>query len=320
MKTMGFLISTKENEKRRAILPQQIENIKNRDLIFIEQGYGEVLGFKDSDYENKGVKVITRDGVLEKDIICDPKIGDADYLSNLRGNQTIFGYVHAVQNRDITDKIISKSLTAIAWEEMFEEGRHVFWRNNELAGEAAIMHAFNLYGKLPYECKVAIIGKGNIARGATRILNSLGAEIIVFDRKMEGLLRKEIGNFDVVVNAILWDTNRRDHIIYTEDIKRMKKNSMIIDISCDRAGGIETSIPTTLENPTYFVEGVLHYVVDHTPAIIYQTATKAFGEQIVRYIDDLIENKIESNDTIKNALIVKEGVIIDQKIINFQGR
>ena len=320
MKTLGFLMSTKENEKRRALLPEQISKIKHKNYLHFEQGYGELLGYTDNDYIKQGVSIASKKQIMTKDIVCDPKIGDADYLSELKDNQTIFGYVHAVQNRTITDMIIEKSLTAIAWEEMYDSGRHVFWRNNELAGEAAIMHAFTICGRMPYECKVALIGRGNVARGAYRILSSLGAEIVVYDRKMESLLRKEIADYDVIVNGVTWDTSRKDHVIYREDLKQMKNRSIIIDISCDKAGCIETSVPTTIENPVYFSEGILHYVCDHTPTILYHTASKAFGDELVRYMDYIVEENFESNDTIKNAVIIKNGIVLDEKINNYQKR
>ena len=94
------------------------------------------------------------------------------------------------------------------------------------------------------------------------------------------------------------------------DLKRMKKNSMIIDVSCDKCGSIESSIPTTIEDPTYLVEGILHYVVDHTPSIVFYTASKAFGDVIVNYIDEILEDNNYLNDTIKDATIIKSGVII----------
>lgn len=309
MRTMGFLKSTKENEKRIVLLPEQLGEIKNKSYLYFEKGYGESLGHTDEEYLAQGVSVLSKSEVITKDVICDPKVGDAEYLADLKENQTIFGYVHALQNIDIKNKIVDNSLTAIAWEEMYEDGRHVFWRNNELAGESAVMHAFTMYGKLPYECKVAVIGKGNIARGACRILYSLGAEVVVYDRKMENLIRKKINEYDVIVNGVSWDISRKDHIIYGEDLKRMKKNSMIIDISCDRAGCVESSIPTTIESPTYFSEGVLHYVVDHTPSLLFYTASKAFGDVLVEYVDEIIEDAVYSNDTIKNATIIKSGVV-----------
>lgn len=98
---------------------------------------------------------------------------------------------------------------------------------------------------------------GNTARGAIKVLNMLGAEVMQYDRRSEALFQEELPNYDVVVNCILWDVMRTDHILYRTDLARMKKNSMIIDVSCDRCGGIEASVPTTIENPTYEVGGIL---------------------------------------------------------------
>lgn len=317
MKTVGFAISYKENEKRRAMIPEDIVFVKHPEALYFETGYGDVLGLTDEDYKKSGANVVSREEVLSKNIICDPKIGDAEYLECLR-NQIIFGWIHAVQNRDITDKIIDGQLSAYAWEEMFEKGRHIFWRNNELAGEAAIMHAFQCYGRMPYETTVAVIGRGNTARGAIRILNMLGADVRQYDRKTEQLLRDEIGKYDVIINCVLWDTSRSDHIIYRDDLKRMKRNSMIVDVSCDRNGGIETSIPTTIEKPTYSVEGVLHYAVDHTPSLFYKTFTVDNSRTIAPFIDALV-NETE-NEVLKSALIIKDGIILDDRINRFQNR
>ncbi len=317
MKTIGFPISHKENEKRRAIIPRDLALIKNCDYIYIEKGYGDVLGYSDADYQQYGVHISTREEVLKQDIICDPKIGDAEYLNTLQ-NQVIFGWVHAVQNRKITDVILQQNLTAIAWEDMFEDGRHSFWRNNEIAGEAALCHAYLLHGIFPYNTKVAVIGRGNVARGALRTLNFMGADVVVYDRHTENLLSKEIGKYDVIVNALLWDTTRKDHIIYKNDLQRMKKGAMIIDVSCDRAGAIETSIPTTLEEPIYVVDGITHYVVDHTPSLFYKTTSECISEVVCRFIDNLVEEG--DNTILTKALSIQDGNIIDQRIVEFQHR
>lgn len=95
---------------------------------------------------------------------------------------------------------------------------------------------------------------------------------------------------------------------------------MIIDISCDRAGAVETSIPTTIENPVYTINNVLHYVVDHTPALLSYSATKSIGNELIKYIDKIIDGKIESNIVLKNALIIRDGEVIDKRIVDFQNR
>lgn len=317
MKTIGFPISHKENENRRAMIPQDVSKVTHPETLCFETGYGDVLGFTDADYVNAGAKIGSREEVLTKNIICDPKIGDANYLDDLY-EQTVFGWIHAVQNRDITDKLIDGKLTAYAWEDMFEEGRHVFWRNNELAGEAAVMHAFQCYGHMPYETNVAVIGRGNTARGAIKILNMLGANVIQYDRRMEKLLRDEIGKFDVIVNCVLWDVTRTDHIIYRDDLMRMKPNSMIIDVSCDRNGAIETCRPTTFLEPTYAVDGVLHYAVDHTPSLFYKTFTYNNSEIITPYLNMLVLDT--PNNVLRDALIIKHGKILDERIKQYQKR
>ena len=316
MKTIGFPISRKENENRRALLPLDAARVSYVCNLVFESGYGDVFDICDDEYRKIGAKIGSRADVLSCDVICDPKVGDADYLGDLR-NQTIFGWIHAVLNRAITDKIINGQLTAYAWEEMYEGGRHVFWRNNEIAGEAAIAHAYMVHGVFPYSTKVAVLGRGNIARGAIRALYSMGADVRQYDRHSESLFQKELSEFDVVVNAILWDKLRKDHIIYKEDLKRMKRGAMIVDISCDRAGAIETSEPTTIASPTYMVDGVRHYVVDHTPALFYKSTSKAISAVLPPYLDSLVAGKWIGS---KEALIVNDGQILDVNIKKFQKR
>lgn len=319
MNTVGLPISHKENERRRTLIPSDICQLRYPELITVEKGYGDVLGYTDDDYLNLGVKTASREEVLKKDIICDPKIGDAEYLEALN-EQTIFGWIHAVQNRDITDKIIASKLSGYAWEDMYEDGRHSFWRNNEIAGEAAVFHAYMCHGIFPYNTKAAVLGRGNIARGAIKTLNYMGAEVVQYDRKQEALFRKELDRYDVIVNGILWDTTRRDHIIYREDLKRMKHNALIIDVACDRNGGIETSIPTTIEDPIYVVDGVTHYVVDHTPTLFWKTTSESLSAEFVKYIDMLIEGIANNNHVMSKCHNFEKGVILDDRINKFQGR
>ena len=317
-KTVGFPITKKENENRRAIMPQDLTSVKNTKCLCFEHNYGKILGIDDDEYASLGCKIVSGSEVMKQDIICDAKIGDAEYISELHEGQMMFGWVHAVQNRNVTDVMIENKLTAYAWEDMFEGGRHCFWRSNEMAGEAAIMHAFQCCGIMPYDTKVALLGRGNIARGALKILTMLGADVTVYDRKTEKLFQTELAKYDVIVNGILWDSRRDDHIIYEKDLLRMKKNAMIIDVSCDRHGGIETSEPTTIEDPIYKKHGIIHYVVDHTPSLFYKTATEGISSMVAKYIDELIESN--PGDVMKKALIIDKGVIIDDQINQFQNR
>ncbi|WP_034549643.1 N(5)-(carboxyethyl)ornithine synthase [Carnobacterium funditum] len=318
LKTIGFVNSHKTGEKRIALLPKDIAPLRHRELLFFEENYGSDLNISDIEYAALGCQIVSRDIALEQDIICDPKIGDATFLKNLQPGQTLFGWVHAVQSKEVTDILVANKLSAYAWEDMYEDNRHSYWRSNELAGEAAVMHAYQLNGVMPYDTKVALIGRGNTARGALRILIGLGADVKVYDRRQEKLFRKEMPGFDVIVNAILWDTARQDHLIYRTDLKQLKPGTMIIDVSCDENGAIESTIPTSLAKPIYEVNDVVHYAVDHTPTIFYRSSSSAISNETAKYIDDLVEDR--PNTILEAALIIENGCIIDQRINHFQDR
>ena len=319
MKKAGFVISHKNGEKRRAILPEHIKCVKHPELLYIERGYGESVGVSDEEYAALGCNIVSREEALSCEIVTDVKLGDADYLSELSESKILFGWAHAVQGIEFTNAALNQNHTVVAWEEIFENGRYIFYRNREVAGEAAIMQAFRYCGKMPYDSKVAIIGNGQTAKGALRVLHGLGAEVDVYGRKLEDLFKKKMFEYDVLVNCVMWDTNREDRLIYKEDLKKMKKGAMIVDVSCDPYLEIETSHPTTIDDPVYTVDGVIHYAVDNTPAMYPVTVTKVLSEGIVRYLNILIEDDFESfPENLKEATVILDGSIRDHRISSFR--
>lgn len=318
MRKIGFIISEKENEKRRALVLDDIKNMKNRKYLYFQEGYGRVLGFSDEDIIEAGANVSKKEKILSNcDVICEPKIGDSNDLKNIK-NKIIFGWIHATQNYDITQICIDNKLTVYAWEKMFYKGKHVFYKNNQLAGETAILHAMLMYGRNFENLNAAVLGRGNTAMGAIKILNKLGANIQVYSRNEEQLFREELNKYNIIVNCVLWDTSRKDHIIMKEDLSRLKNDAIIIDISCDKNGAIESSVPTTIDEPIYYEKNVMHYVVDHTPTLFYKDASISLSKEISFYIDFLIEEK--DNTVLDNALIIEDGKVIDKEIIEYQKR
>lgn len=316
MRSTGFPVSRKDGEKRRAILPEDIKRITHPELLFFEEGYGEPLGISDSEYIATGANIVSHEETLAKDIICEPKAGEADYLDRISG-KVVFGWIHAVQNKDICDALAKGGNSVYAWEDMFDEnGIHSFFMNNRLAGKAAIKHACECCGISLKGKRAAVTGRGNCAKGATAFLEAEGAEVKLFYRNEEETLREEIGSFDLIVNAVRWDPTRHDHIIYRKDLSRMKKEAVIIDISCDRNGGIETSVPTSISNPIYIVDGITHYVVDNTPSLLFEEASREISRVLPPFLNLLAEGA--SCRTLDNALIIDEGRIADQKIIDYQ--
>lgn len=318
MKTIGFLISRKNNEKRRAIVPKDLYKIQNKEYLYFEEGYGMSLGIADEEYINEGVHMAKREDILNCDVLVDVKLGDGDYLDQLKESKMLVGWAHAVQGLDFTTAAIQGKHTVLAWEEIYEDGRYIFYKNREIAGEAAIIQGFRYCGKMPYDTKVAIIGNGQTAKGALRVLNGLGADVDVYKREFEGLFKKKMYEYDVVVNCVLWDTNRTDRLIYREDLKRFRPGTLIIDVSCNHGLEIETTHPTTIDNPVYTVDGVIHYAVDNTPAMFPITVTNhlsdRFSELVDRIVGDCLDEKME------NAIVIENGNILDQNIVAYRKR
>lgn len=316
MQRVGFPIPAKEEERRRALLPDDLGAVRDPSALVFERGYGESVGCDDRDYESRGAVVAGRDEVDACPVICDPKpVATAGYF---KAGGTLFGWIHATQGRAMTDLLVGNRMTAVAWEYMMEDGRHSFWRNNELAGEAAVAHAFLQWGRVPYGCDVAVIGTGNVARGATRAVERAGCAVMVYDYRTMDLLRSEIGNYDVIINAILWDVFRADHMVYEEDLDRMRPGGMIIDVSCDEGMGIQSSRPTTVAEPVYWHKGILHYAVDHTPSLYCRTASESISGVVCRFVSDLAEGK--ANPVLEKATVIRDGAILDEQISRFQHR
>lgn len=131
-------------------------------------------------------------------------------------------------------------------------------------------------------------------------------------------MSKEIWQFDIVINAVLWDVFRTDHLIYRSDLENMKPGSMIIDISCDDGMGVETSHATTIQDPVYLLDGVIHYSVDHTPALFYKSASESISAALYPFIDFIVEERY--NPVLESAMCMKNGIILDDRIIRFQKR
>lgn len=307
MKTMGFINSHKENEKRIALLPQDIS--KSLDLtshLYFEEGYGAQLGIHDTQYSETGANVVNRNDILQNcDIICDVKAGDAEYLNLLADGRTIFGWVHPHVSDELKHTLLKKRFSVYAWEEMMEQGMQVFYRNNELAGEASVLHAAQCIGTLLYGKKAAVIGRGNTAHGAIRALTCNGADVTIYGRKQEDKLRADLGYYDIVVNAVLWDPKRTDHILSRSDLKALKPNALLIDVSCDEHGAIETSRPTHFNDPTFVVDGIIHYCVDHSPSIFYRSASEFISKQVSRFIRPLVTESVDS--VLESGHVMEQG-------------
>lgn len=311
--TMAFLRSEKPYEKRIAILPEDMEHIKHLDRLYFESGYGKDFQIEDEEYFNLGCHVVTKEVALKQDILCDTKIGEASYLDNIDDHKVLVGWIHAGADKNLTNILVNKKHTCYAWEDLYEHQRHLFWKNNQIAGSGGVMNALQYTGYFAYGKEAGIIGRGDSAAGAFSMLTNLGAQVRQYSRVQEDLFIKELPLLDIIVMAIRWDTLREDYLISSLSRKNMKKDAIIIDISDDVDGAIEKSTSTSIQNPIYYLDDIMVYSVCNVPSIYYKTATDGISEVMATLIDDYVEQS--DNIVTKNSLIIKNGEIIDQRIV-----
>ena len=114
----------------------------------------------------------------------------------------------------------------------------------------------------------------------------------------------------------MWDTHRTDRLIYREDLKKMRKGTLIIDVSCDPYLEIETSHPTTIDNPVYEVDGVIHYAVDNTPAMYPISVTNNLSHAFCKYVDAISTD--DYPESLESAVVINHGHIVFKDIWDFR--
>ena len=359
--------SRKENERRVPIYPEHLirypEPVR-KDLVF-ETGYGKDYGSADDFFAGHGASVDTRDNLFDRcDLLVLPKPMPGD-LANMKRGQVLFGWAHAVQQKAIAQLAIEKRITVIAWEAMHhwspggEKRMHVFYKNNELAGYAAVLHALQLMGLDGHygpRRKVVILSHGSVSRGAIYALHGRGFNNIhVFTRRLphqvgdqnpdvyyghyyragdgtlaardsdgrERPLIDELASADVICNGILQDPKHPVVFVGPGDIGKLKPRSVIIDISCDEGMGFSFARPTSFADPVFQVgDGVTYYSVDHTPSYLWSAASREISKALLPYLGLVAAGRPawDTDPTIRRAIDILDGVVLNQDILGFQRR
>ena len=367
--TVGVIgTSKKEDERRFPIHPEHLPRIPEklrRQLIF-EEGYGAPFGVSDSEIAALTGGIATRHELLAdigKVIINKPVLAD---LQELREGGTLWGYVHCVQQRDITQAALDRKQTLIAFEDMFvwspdgHIGRHTFYKNNEMAGYCAVIHALQLKGidgHYGNQRKTIIFGFGAVSRGAVYALKAHGfRDITICIQRPDHEVREEVldckyvrirtGNegearmmvvehdgavrpltdkiseADIIVNGTFQNTENPTDFVTEAESSYLKPNSLIIDVSCDEGMGFFFAKPTTFKNPMFKYETIDYYAVDHTPSYLWESATRSISAALIVYLPTVLAGRDswQKNETIRQAINIDGGVIQNDSILSFQNR
>jgi alanine dehydrogenase len=368
MKRIAVLkTSRKENERRVPIYPEHLPQFSEslRKQMVFEEGYGEDYGFPDRYFVELGGRIADRNRLLSDcEIVLLPKPMPED-IGQMHSGQVLFGWAHVVQQRAMTQLAIDRRISIIAWEAMHHWSRagekllHVFYKNNEIAGYAAVLHCLQLLGLDGHygpRKKVIVLSYGSVSRGAIYALQGRGFNNIhVFTSRPPHLvadqnpdvyhgqyypgsdgtllargsdrgerpLIDELSDADIICNGVLQDTNKQLMFVRGEEVQKLKPRSVIIDISCDEGMGFSFARPTSFSDPVFQVgERVTYYSVDHTPTYLWNAASREISKSLLPYLGIVAEcpQAWDADGTIRKAVEIRDGVIENPNILCFQRR
>jgi alanine dehydrogenase len=355
---IGIPVERRPFEFRVGLPPAGVEILTHQGhQVFVEHNAGVGAGFHDQEYEHAGARIVYsseevfgRADFLLK--IARPLKGEIEWL---RPGTMIAGLLHlASARRDKIDLMLKNKITAIAYEDIEEEdgttpvkkplaeigGRmtaHIaaHYMQNYKDGKGILLSG--VPGVPPAE--VVIIGGGVAGTASARAFLGSGAHVTVLDMDLKALqrvaglfpevvtmiatpknIRRTCAFADVVVGAILVPGNRTPIVVTREMVQSMKPRSMIIDMSIDEGGCVETSRPTTHEQCTFIEEDIIHYCVPNIPAAVARTATHAFVNAAMYYILDLankdFETAIRETPALKKAVSTRDGKLLNVSRLN----
>lgn len=334
-------------DNRLALIPQSVELLTEAGhTVYVEKGAGKKIHFFHDEYKKSGAKILNKHNeiyekselIVKSEVLCEKD------LEFIKKEQTIMAFHHlAVAKKTTIEKFIKNKNTIIGYELIEnEEGElPVLYSTSEIAGQMSIQIAAEymkivnggkgiLLGGIPGvpPAVVVILGAGTVGRNACLAAIGSGAQVIVLDpdinklRDVERLFHKRITTSvsnkksimeamklaDVLIGSVLIKGEKTPHIVTKDMLSVMKKGSLIIDLSIDQGGCIETSRPTTPENPVYEVDGITHYCIPNVPSCVGRTATLALNNSLYPYVKELAENGLEN--TLKSNYDLRKGVYI----------
>ncbi|MGM0444710.1 MAG: N(5)-(carboxyethyl)ornithine synthase [Fibrobacterota bacterium] len=360
--------SRKEDEKRVPLHPDHLSRLPQsvRKQLIFEEGYGIPFGLDDNYFVSQAGGVASRHSLLQdigSVIIAKPTQAD---LLEIQEGGVIWGYAHCVQQHDITQTAIDRNLTLIAFEDMFvwspdgHTGRHTFYKNNEMAGYCAVIHALQLRGidgHYGNQRKVLIFSFGAVSRGAVYALKAHGfRDITICVQRPDHEVREEILDVhyvrirggtstearmvsiehdgtvrplselihasEIIINGTYQDTDTPVNFVTEDEKEVFMPGSLIIDVSCDEGMGFYFAQPTSFKHPMRCIDRIHYYAVDHTPSYLWESATRSISAALVVYVPTLLEGRESwlKNSTVRRAINIDSGHIKKEAILRFQNR
>ena len=284
-----------------ALLPEHITPDFENELI-IENGFGSNLGIGDDEYEKKGCRMQDRRSIFTKcdALFCLKLIQPEDY-DFLREGQMLIGWTHPTgSGAEFYNNVAKKKqLKIIDLDNIYPTAnigdvhrpipfieKNFVWKNSFYAGVASVQHALMQFGLFPdSNTKVAVLASGSVSQGSFFYMSKYNVDLRMFYRKTMNEFYSSIGDYDVIINGIEVDGTVK-HIITKEDLKKVKKNCLLIDAAADAGNAIEGTHYTSLTDPLYEENGLFFYEVNNAPSLLFRRTSfeisKAFSEWVYK--------------------------------------
>jgi alanine dehydrogenase len=345
---IGVPREIKADEYRVAMLPVGVEELIERGhTVLFEAGAGLGSGLADAQYESAGATVVGRAAEVwaRSDLVVKVKEPQESEWPALRHGQVVFTYFHFAAGLELTRALIASGITAIAYETLRDARGNLplLTPMSEVAGRMSIQEGAK-YLERPQEgrgillagvpgvapAEVAVLGGGVVGANAAKVAAGLGANVKILDINLERLrylddimppnvttlysdrhtILETIERADLVIGAVLITGARAPRLVRRDDLGKMKPGAVIVDVAIDQGGCVETSRPTTHRQPTYVVDGIVHYCVTNMPGAVGRTSTYALCNVTLPYVIRFAEHgwrQVAATDP-----GVAEGVNLDQ--------
>jgi alanine dehydrogenase len=352
---VGIPKEIKADENRVAMAPAGVEVMKqNRHTVLIETQAGRPSGFEDVDYERAGAQIVATSKELfnRSEMILrvkEPQPSEFDYL---KAGQIYFSYLHLAASEKLAQTLIQIGSVNLAYETIQKDDRSLplLKPMSEVAGPMAIQEGAKylemaqgghgvLLGGVPGvdPATVVVLGGGVVGGNAAKRASGLGANVYVLDIDLERLrylsdvmpancfivqsspaaIRDLIPKADLVVGAALVPGARTPVLVTRDMLKTMKKGAVLVDVAIDQGGCFETSKETTHRQPTYILDGIVHYAVSNMPGAVPRTSSLALTNATLPYALE-VANKGWKNALRENPEI-KRGANVVQGSVTFKG-
>ncbi|MFQ6083377.1 MAG: alanine dehydrogenase [Candidatus Aminicenantia bacterium] len=354
---IGILNENEKIESRVALIPASVsEFVEKGHAIYIQSKAGAGAGYTDQEYLQVGGEMVySKEEVFGRSEIVHNISPLSDEECNLvKENHILFGFHHlAVAKKSNIEKLLRKKVTVIGYEIIQDEENHLPFIEalSEVAGQLCLVISghylqTNFGGRgmilggvtsVP-PATVVVIGAGDLGKSAARAAWCAGAHVIVLDEDMGRLreieeatsrqvitllankynISRMVKIADILIGAVLIPGERAPIVVTEEMVKTMKKGAVIIDISIDQGGCIETSRPTTLRDPIFTKNGIIHYCVPNITAAVSRTSTRVLSNVLTPYLMKLTEKGLgeafREDKSLARGVYIYQGKIVKKSL------